>query len=73
MWIDGNAIVMIKPNLPDSSGYMIIKTNMIKIIKDAQKVSWMGSKNLDLKNPNNLHNKIKSAGSYAGANLTAQN
>ena len=36
------------------------------IIKDAQiaTLEW-DRKNLDLKNPNNLHNRIKSAGSYA--------
>ena len=65
--IDGDAIVMIASNLPDLAWlYYDYQNQYDKIIKDAQKASleW-DRKNLDLKNPNNLHNRIKSAGSYA--------
>lgn len=65
--IDGDAIVMIASNLPDLAWlYYDYQNQYDKIIKDAQKASleW-DRKNLDLKHPNNLHNRIKSAGSYA--------
>ena len=65
--IDGEAIVKIASNLPALALlYYDYQNQYAKIIKDAQKASleW-DRKNLDLKNPNNLHNKIKSAGSYA--------
>ena len=65
--IDGDAIVMIASNLPDLAWlYYDYQNQYDKIIKDAQKASleW-DRKNLDLKNPNNLHNRIKSSGSYA--------
>lgn len=65
--IDSDAIVIIASNLPDLAWlYYDYQNQYDKIIKDAQKASleW-DRKNLDLKNPNNLHNKIKSAGSYA--------
>lgn len=65
--IDDDAIVMIASNLPDLAWlYYDYQNQYDKIIKDAQKASleW-DRKNLDLKNPNNLHNRIKSAGSYA--------
>lgn len=65
--IDGDAIVMIASNLPDLAWlYYDYQNQYDKIIKDAQKASleW-DRQNLDLKNPNNLHNRIKSAGSYA--------
>lgn len=65
--IDGDAIVMIASNLPDLAWlYYDYQNQYDKIIKDAQKASleW-DRKNLDLKNPNNLHNRIKSVGSYA--------
>lgn len=54
-------------NIPSiASGFSEYLQEYDKIIKDAQKASleW-DRKNLDLKNPNNLHNRIKSAGSYA--------
>ena len=57
----------IAANIPSiASGLSEYLQEYAKIIKDAQKASleW-DRKNLDLKNPNNLHNKIKSAGSYA--------
>lgn len=65
--IDGEAIVMIASNLKDLAWlYYDYQNQYDKIIKDAQKASleW-DRKNLDLKNPNNLHNRIKSAGSYS--------
>lgn len=65
--IDSDAIVIIASNLPDLAWlYYDYQNQYNKIIKDAQKASleW-DRKNLDLKNPNNLHNKIKSVGSYA--------
>ena len=65
--IDSDAIVIIASNLPDLAWlYYDYQNQYDKIIKDAQKASleW-DRKNLDLKNPNNLHNKIKSVGSYA--------
>lgn len=65
--IDGDAIVMIASNLPDLAWlYYDYQNQYDKIIKDAQKASleW-DRKNLDLKNSNNLHNRIKSVGSYA--------
>ena len=60
-------VTKIIANLPSiGSEILVYLQEYDKIIKDAQKASleW-DRKNLDLKNPNNLHNRIKSAGSYA--------
>lgn len=65
--IDDEAIAKIASNLPILAlNYYDYQIKYYTIIKDAQiaTLEW-DRKNLDLKNPNNLHNRIKSAGSYA--------
>ena len=65
--IDDEAIAKIASNLPILAlNYYDYQNQYYTIIKDAQiaTLEW-DRKNLDLKNPNNLHNKIKSVGSYA--------
>ena len=65
--IDDEAIAKIASNLPILAlNYYDYQIKYYTIIKDAQiaTLEW-DRKNLDLKNPNNLHNRIKSVGSYA--------